>query len=45
MRETTISVSYDEKERLDDVAHELYGTTEVPYGEVITQLVIKATDQ
>ena len=43
-RTTTISVSYDEKRRLDEAAEELCGTTEVPYGEVISQLVEKATD-
>jgi predicted transcriptional regulator len=44
MRTTTISVSYDEKRRLDEAAEELCGTTEVPYGEVIAQLVAEATD-
>ena len=43
-RTTTISVSYDEKRRLDEAAEELCGTCEVPYGEVIAQLVEKATD-
>jgi hypothetical protein len=39
MRETTISVSHDEKDRLDDAKAELFGTDEVPYGAVITELV------
>ena len=43
-RTTTVSVSYDEKRRLDEAAEEMFGTTEVPYGEVIAQLVKKATD-
>ena len=38
MRETTISISYEEKRRLDEAARELCGTTEVPYGEVVTLL-------
>jgi len=44
IRTTTISVSYDEKRRLDVAAEELCGTTEVPYGEVIARLVAEATD-
>lgn len=44
MRGTTIRVSHDEKRRLDEAAEELCGTTEVPYGEVIAQLVDKVTD-
>lgn len=43
-RTTTISVSHDEKRQLDEAAKELCGTTEVPYGEVVAQLVDKATD-
>lgn len=39
IRTTTISVSTDEKRQLDEAAEELCGTTEVPYGEVISQLV------
>jgi hypothetical protein len=39
MRETTVSVSHDEKDRLDDAKAELFGTDEVPYGAVITELV------
>lgn len=39
MRETTISVSQSEKDRLDDAKAELFGTDEVPYGAVITELV------
>ena len=44
-RNTTISVSHAEKQRLDDAADELCGTTEVPYGEVILLLVAEATEQ
>lgn len=44
MRGTTIRVSHDEKRQLDEAAEELCGTTEVPYGEVIAQLVEKAID-
>jgi hypothetical protein len=43
-RTTTISVSYDEKRQLDEAAKELCGTTEVPYGEVIAQLVDELID-
>jgi len=39
MRGTTISVSHSEKDRLDDAKTELFGTDEVPYGAVITELV------
>lgn len=38
MRETTISVSSDEKDQLDNAKIELFGTDEVPYGAVITEL-------
>ena len=38
-RKTTISVSYEEKNRLDDAKQQLFGTSEVPYGAVITELV------
>jgi len=38
MRETTISVSHAEKDRLDAAKVELFGTEEVPYGAVITEL-------
>ena len=44
MRETTISISYEEKQRLDEAARELCGTTEVPYGEVVTLLANRVTD-
>jgi hypothetical protein len=37
-RNTTISVSTDEKQRLDNAAEELCGTSEIPYGEIITIL-------
>lgn len=41
MRETTITVSRKEKRRLDDAKAELFGTDEVPYGAVITELVAR----
>lgn len=44
-RSTTISVSYSEKDELDYAAEQLFGTTEVPYGETITQLITEATDE
>lgn len=44
MRETTIRVSHDEKQQLDEAAQELCGTTEVPYGEIISQLTQKLDD-
>lgn len=37
-RETTISVSYEEKNKLDEAKHELFSTEEVPYGVVISEL-------
>lgn len=44
MRETTISVSYAEKEALDEAKLELYHTDEVPYGAVIYELAKRFTD-
>ena len=44
MRETTVKVSHEEKRQLDEAAEELCGTTEVPYGAVISQLVAEVTD-
>jgi tRNA(Arg) A34 adenosine deaminase TadA len=41
LRETTITVSYDEKDRLDEARREMFGTEEVPYGVVITRLAGK----
>ena len=38
-RTTTIALSNDEKERLDDIARDLCGTAEVPYGVALTQLI------
>lgn len=43
-RETTISVSHEEKARLDDAKQELFGTDEVPYGATITELTDRVTD-
>lgn len=39
MREQTIKVSDAEKESLDDVRKEIFGSDSVPYGEVIQELV------
>ena len=39
MREKSIAVSADEQARLDDVAEEMYGTTSVPYGAVVSGLI------
>jgi len=38
MRNTTIAVSDDEKDRLDTTRREMFETDEVPYGVVIEQL-------
>lgn len=43
MRETTISVSYEEKRALDKAKVELYHTEEVPYGAVIYELAGQLT--
>lgn len=43
-RTTRISVSTDEKRRLDEAAKTLCGTTEVPYGEVISLLTAEVAD-
>lgn len=43
-RTTTISVSDEEKRLLDNAKEELFGTQEVPYGTVITELVGCAID-
>lgn len=44
MRTKRIAVSDAEKELLDNAAVELTGTTDVPYGSVITMLIREATD-
>ncbi|SFC63320.1 hypothetical protein SAMN05444422_112110 [Halobiforma haloterrestris] len=44
LRETTISVSHEEKELLEEAAIELFGTQEVPYGAVVSELVEQVTD-
>lgn len=44
MRETTISVSSEEKAALDELKLELYGTNEIPYGVVIAELTERVTD-
>lgn len=38
-RDKTVALSDNEKERLDGVRQEIYGTDEVPYGVVITDLI------
>jgi|GEM_PF-6407990 len=38
-RDTSISISHDEKDRLDEAALDLFGTDEVPYGAVVSELV------
>jgi hypothetical protein len=44
-RETTISVSHQEKDRLKEAASELFGTDEVPYGAVVSELLDRATNE
>ena len=39
MRSESIAISSSEKERLNDVAEEIYGTTEVPFGAVVSGLI------
>lgn len=39
MREQTIKVSESEKESLDNVRKDIFGSDSVPYGEVIQALV------
>lgn len=39
MRTESIAVSESEKSRLNGVAEEIYGTTEVPYGAVVSGLI------
>lgn len=43
-RETTIRVGHSEKDRLDEAASQICGTTEVPYGEVLSLLIERAPD-
>jgi len=43
-RGTTIRISENEKNRLDEAAYQLCGTTEVPYGEVLSLLMENAPD-
>ena len=43
MRETTISVSNEEKAALNEAKLEMYGTKEIPYGVVIAELIDRAT--
>jgi hypothetical protein len=39
MREKSIAVSADEQDRLDEVAEDLLGTDDVPYGAIISAQV------
>jgi hypothetical protein len=43
-RVTTISVSREEKAALDEAKYELFGTDEVPYGTVISELTARVVD-
>lgn len=38
LRDQTIAVSGDEKQSLETVAEEKFGTSDVPYGAIITSL-------
>lgn len=38
-RDTTIALSEDEKESLDSVRDDIFGTDEVPYGTVVEHLI------
>ena len=38
-RDTTIMVSEEEKRRLDDIAADAFGTSEVPYGVSVSMLI------
>jgi len=38
-RNNTISVSISEKQRLDSVAEDAFGTVEVPYGATVSMLI------
>lgn len=44
VRDKTIALNEREKEQLDEVRNELFGTSEVPYGVVISRLVASITD-
>ncbi|SNR58170.1 hypothetical protein SAMN06266787_10543 [Halorubrum ezzemoulense] len=43
-RGTTIRVSQNEKQRLDEAGYQMTGTTEVPYGEILSLLMERAPD-
>jgi hypothetical protein len=43
-RGTTIRVSHNEKNRLDEAAYQMTGTTEIPYGEVLSLLMENAPE-
>lgn len=44
MRDESIAVTAGEKKSLDTAAEELFGTTEVPYGAVISALANQYND-
>lgn len=44
MRETTISVSYEEKNRLENFKTELFNSKEVSYGAVLVELMDRVED-
>jgi len=44
MRETTISVSYAEKDALNEARLSMYNTDEVPYGAVVDELASRIVD-
>jgi len=44
VRNKTIKLEQGEKERLDQAAAELYGTESVPYGETVSLLIDRATE-
>jgi hypothetical protein len=43
-RGTTIRVSQKEKQRLDEAGYQMTGTTEVPYGEILSLLMERTPD-
>jgi hypothetical protein len=43
-RGTTIRVSENERNRLNEAAYQMCGTTEIPYGEVLSLLMERAPD-
>lgn len=43
-RNSTIAVSNEEKEKLDNIRDNIFGTDEVPYGVVINHLIESYSD-